>query len=396
MRTSSLRSYLTHRTISRAVASFLVLAGASIAPARAQAPAPGTATPESPVRKLFVAQCAACHGETGDGVGTTKLDRPARSFLDGGFSYGNTLDAVVRTITHGIPGSVMPSFASSISEADRRALAEYVIALGPKDAIPETKDSVLVVAERALAVRGKLGPIVTDAPTRPRGLLVGTTDGLTFEYRVDDVRLLGVRTGAFCDRRDWRNRGGDFVEPLGKLVHVLELGDPRAMFVVASYPVHAQFRGTSTRGKELSVSYDLISDVSSKRLASVEEHGRIFVPGKHADLVPAGYERVFGMDVHEACKLEVCVARATKTPIVALLSQDDPTIWLVEQSEGVVDAYTVTGVPRSACWTSDSGVVRLEPAQGARLAFTVRVIPRALASITDAAAIQRVSEAFGR
>ena len=39
---------------------------------------------------LYAEHCATCHGSNGDGKGTADLDRPARSFLDGGYSYGNT------------------------------------------------------------------------------------------------------------------------------------------------------------------------------------------------------------------------------------------------------------------------------------------------------------------
>lgn len=350
------------------------------------------------MRQLFVAQCAACHGETGDGAGTTKLDRPARSFLDGGFSYGNTLDAVVRTITHGIPGSVMPSFASSIAEADRRALAEYVIALGPKDAIPETKDSVLVVADRALAVRGKLAPIVPDAPTRPRGLLVGTTEGLTFEYRVDDVRLLGVRTGAFCDRRDWRNRGGDFVEPLGKLVHVLERGDPQPAFAERTRgPLLARFRGTSTRERDVHLAMELVVERTGERLATVEELGRVFAPRAHQELVPAGYERVLAVRALAPCVVEISVARTAKAAIVTVSREGSSPVWFLEREDGGFDACSVGGVAASACVTRNRAAVLVaELAAGGEARASVRVIPRALATITDAAAIQRVSEAFGR
>lgn len=380
-----------------------MLACASLAPVHAQGDASkgsadAASAQASATRALFVAQCAACHGETGDGVGTTKLDRPARSFLDGGFSYGNTLDAVVRTITHGIPGSVMPSFASSISEADRRALAEYVIALGPQDAIPETKDSVLVLGDRALAVRGKLAPIVADAPTRPRGLLVGTTEGLTFEYRVDDVRLLGVRTGAFCDRRDWRNRGGDFVEPLGKLVHVLERGDPDAPYSDrARGPLLARFTGTSTRERDVHLTADLVVERTGERLATVDEHGRVFAPRAHQELVPAGYERVLAVRALAPCVLEIAIARAAKAPIVTVSREGAPPVWLVEREDGGFDACSVGGVAATACVTRNrAAVVVAELATGAEARASVRVIPRAVASITDAAAIQRVTEALGR
>ena len=81
-------------------------------------------------KKLFVTNCAACHGETGDGKGTTELDRPARSFQDGGFSFGNTPEALFKTISTGIPGSPMPAFDASLKEAERRLLASYVVTLG--------------------------------------------------------------------------------------------------------------------------------------------------------------------------------------------------------------------------------------------------------------------------
>src|SRR5262245_50761866 len=78
---------------------------------------------------------ASCDGENGDGKGTATLDRPARSFKDGGFSYGNTPEALLRTITFGIPGTPMPAAPSVLTEAQRKALADYVISLGPPGVI---------------------------------------------------------------------------------------------------------------------------------------------------------------------------------------------------------------------------------------------------------------------
>ena len=66
-------------------------------------------------RTLFIANCASCHGEKGDGEGTTDLDRKARSFKDGGFSFGNTPEALFRTLTTGIPGTPMPGFGGSFA-----------------------------------------------------------------------------------------------------------------------------------------------------------------------------------------------------------------------------------------------------------------------------------------
>src|SRR5262245_57819330 len=87
--------------------------------------------PDDRARGRSVKNCATCHGETGDGKGTTQLDRPARSFMDGGFSFGNTPEALFRTISVGIPGTPMPAFDSSLSEEERHLVAGYVVTLGP-------------------------------------------------------------------------------------------------------------------------------------------------------------------------------------------------------------------------------------------------------------------------
>ena len=59
---------------------------------------------------------------SGDGQGTTKLDRPARSFKDGGFSFGNTKEALSKTIAYGIPGSQMPAFEAALKPEERALL----------------------------------------------------------------------------------------------------------------------------------------------------------------------------------------------------------------------------------------------------------------------------------
>src|SRR5881396_2455460 len=96
-------------------------------------------------RTLFLANCATCHGETGDGKGTAQLDRPARSFMDGGFSFGNTPEALFKTISVGIPGSPMAGFDSSLSEEERRLVARYVVTLGPPVEEVKEEDMILVV-----------------------------------------------------------------------------------------------------------------------------------------------------------------------------------------------------------------------------------------------------------
>jgi len=239
----------------------------------------GESPPPAPdARELFLANCALCHGVLGDGEGVTDLDRKARSFKDGGFSYGNTPKTVQRTIRSGIPGTPMPAFGEALDDEAVAALADYVIGLGP-GLPPEPKNSELLVTDRPVFVRGMLPAIAEAGRLRPRGLLLGYPDGFTFEYRVDDVRLLGVRLGRFVDRTDWIGRGGTPLQPLGKVVVLNEGGDPGPTFELVTpqglAPAVARLRGTalveSTRGRQVGhLTYDL-EDGSGELKCQVEE-----------------------------------------------------------------------------------------------------------------------------
>ncbi|MBK7645451.1 MAG: c-type cytochrome [Planctomycetes bacterium] len=253
-------------------------------------PKPVDVHAEHPARPLFLANCAQCHGETGDGQGTTKLDRQARSFQDGGFSYGNTPEALVRTITYGIPGSPMPSFEKALALEQRKQLAEYVLLLGPVQEKTDAKDSVMVVKDRPLVVRGKLPPVVEGGPEFPRGLLIGTPEGLSFEYRTDDVRLLAVRNGEFADRADWRGRGGDALVPLGKTVHVRESGSDDWIFARFGALSRRQMRASEVLGGAGRLRYELL-DPSGKHVANVLE-----TPTAFTCSAGAGYARRFEID----------------------------------------------------------------------------------------------------
>ena len=244
-------------------------------------------------KALFSANCAACHGELGDGQGTTKLDRPARSFRDGGFSYGNTPDALFRTITFGIPGTPMPAFESSLGAPEREALAEYVVSLGPPVEHVDPESTVMRVGARPVIARGYLPPIVPDGesgpgtPGRPRGLLIGRPEGITFEYRVDDVRLLGLRQGDFVERRDWTGRGGAALAPLGTVVQLVEGGDPRAPFRLADAgELEARLEGSWIDGDEAGVAYRLLRD------GTVHAHVRE-APRPAGTSAGAGFARTF-------------------------------------------------------------------------------------------------------
>ncbi len=77
--------------------------------------------------KLFVQNCAPCHGISGDGKGTAAanlLPEPANFKLKQPDS-----DYLLQVLSDGIPGTAMPAWKNQISESDRRALAGYVRSL---------------------------------------------------------------------------------------------------------------------------------------------------------------------------------------------------------------------------------------------------------------------------
>jgi mono/diheme cytochrome c family protein len=197
----------------------LVLAAAPATASQSGAAQSTPAAEASRSKALYDLHCVQCHGETGDGRGTTKLDRPARSFRDGGFSFGNTREALVKTIAHGIPGSQMPAFEGALKPEERALLADYVLGFAPESArAPQARGSEMVVGARPLVARGKLPAIEGHAAQRVRGLLLADPSGLSFEFDAADLRLLVVRRGAFVERGDWENRGGDALRPLGRIV----------------------------------------------------------------------------------------------------------------------------------------------------------------------------------
>jgi len=120
----------------------------------------------------------------------------------------------------------MPGFSDSLSMDQRLAVAAYVQTLGPPALDISTEDMVLEVRDTPIVVRGHLPSLGEGLPEHPRGLLIGGIDGMTAEYRVDDVRLLAVRQGRFVERTDWSGRGGTPLKPLGPVINLVDGGDP--------------------------------------------------------------------------------------------------------------------------------------------------------------------------
>lgn len=316
-------------------------------------------------RTLFLQHCASCHGETGDGKGTAQLDRPARSFRDGGFSHGNTSEAIFRTLTFGIPGTPMPAAPSVLTEAERKALAEYVISLGPPPDPVAIAETELLVGDRPVFARGKLAAIAPGLPERPRGLIVGLPGGLSFEYRVDDPRLLGVRRGEFVERADWRGRGGDPLKPLGSVVWLAGSGDPGPTFSCAEdgVPLEARLTSTSAVSAHPVITYELRPrGAPDPRAAPVAHVGES--PGPLAG--ESGFVRVFSIESSIPLRLRV----ADPGPRAVASGLD----WTVRRrADGSFEAISVHGLRRGEILFPVAGAAEVTLSIGNERTRTVEV-----------------------
>ena len=113
---------------------------------------------------LFGQNCAACHGEAGDGHGpdAVKLDTPPIAFTDAERARQRSVFALYQVITQGLDGAAMPSF-EGLPTDDRWALAFYA----GHFAFP---DPAVAEGERLWKQDASLRRLVPDLKT-----LVGTT-----------------------------------------------------------------------------------------------------------------------------------------------------------------------------------------------------------------------------
>jgi cytochrome c oxidase cbb3-type subunit 3 len=74
---------------------------------------------------VFEENCAACHGEAGEG----NRDLGAPRLNDAIWLYGGSVDALTQTVTYSRAGA-MPNWNTRLSEAEIRAVASYVHGLG--------------------------------------------------------------------------------------------------------------------------------------------------------------------------------------------------------------------------------------------------------------------------
>jgi len=113
-------------------ATLVVLATAPAASGQIPAPSLG--------RRVYVEQCAICHGDEGDGRGhaANHFATPPRDFASGRYKIRSTAsgqlptdDDLARTIVRGLPGTGMVP-QDHLSEAEVRAVIGFVKSLSPR------------------------------------------------------------------------------------------------------------------------------------------------------------------------------------------------------------------------------------------------------------------------
>ncbi|MEO1450894.1 MAG: cytochrome c, partial [Bacteroidota bacterium] len=78
------------------------------------APAPDHFMAENGPKEHYQTYCSGCHGEQ------------MQAFVDRKWLYGNTEDALVKSIKKGHPDAGMPAFGGTFSNEEIKALAQYI------------------------------------------------------------------------------------------------------------------------------------------------------------------------------------------------------------------------------------------------------------------------------
>ena len=168
------------------------------------------------------AGCFDCHGTTGKGDGPS-----ARNLKDdwahpivpydftkpGKYKAGSSIRDIYRTFTTGMAGTPMPSYADSLAENERWALAAYVESLSPKAVGPMPREGATIASKFIkgdLAAPDPSNPVWKNAPAievllRPLWLKEGYVD------RVRVRSLHNAKEIAFLLEWDDPTRNGDIL-----------------------------------------------------------------------------------------------------------------------------------------------------------------------------------------
>jgi len=119
-------------------------------------PVAGSSTPQTPGaplhgRTVYDHHCSSCHGLQGNGKGllAATWQPPPRDFTKGLFRYRSTPtgqlptdEDLLRTVTHGLPGSTMLAWEPFLKEAERQAAVAYLKNFSPRFAAETQREAL--------------------------------------------------------------------------------------------------------------------------------------------------------------------------------------------------------------------------------------------------------------
>jgi cbb3-type cytochrome c oxidase subunit III len=84
-------------------------------------------------RKLFMSNCASCHGETGQGDGRAgkQLNPPPANLTDATWLHGSTDGEIFVVIRDGVKDTGMKAFASRMTAHQMWDVVNYLRSIGP-------------------------------------------------------------------------------------------------------------------------------------------------------------------------------------------------------------------------------------------------------------------------
>lgn len=79
-------------------------------------------------KKVFDTNCVSCHGAQGkgDGPAAVALNPKPADFTDKEWKYGAGEENILKTVSKGVPGTAMPAWEASLSETQRKSVAQYI------------------------------------------------------------------------------------------------------------------------------------------------------------------------------------------------------------------------------------------------------------------------------
>ena len=100
-------------------------------------------------RKVFVTNCAMCHGQEGKGDGPAgmSLNPRPRNFIEGKWKQGGRTQDLFKTLITGIPGSSMVSF-KALPKNDRWSLVHYIRSI-TQNKVPDDAKALEAFAKTA-------------------------------------------------------------------------------------------------------------------------------------------------------------------------------------------------------------------------------------------------------